>query len=82
MKPSEIEVGKTYRNRGAGKTTRTVTAIGDARMIRPLVSWGGSHVPPREPVVQFQGRRGKVDSLYLSSFASWAGSVVEPGIGK
>lgn len=29
MSPKGIKVGKTYRNRGKGKTTRTVLAIGD-----------------------------------------------------
>lgn len=29
MNPKDIKVGKTYRNRGKGNTTRTVLSIGD-----------------------------------------------------
>lgn len=76
MKKSEIKVGSTYVNRGKGKTTRTVTAIGPASRIVPRVRWLSDTVPPSEPVVQFT-QKGKVESLYLSSFAQWAGAEVE-----
>jgi hypothetical protein len=68
MKPSEIRVGVTYVNRGAGRTQRTVLAIGDG--YRPR-QWLSSSRPPDEPGVFFE-QKGKQDNLYLSSFASWA----------
>ena len=62
MKQSDIQVGKTYRNKGKGNIRRTVLGIG----------------PERDKVRFFQHgwMRGE-GRLYLSSFAKWAGSVVE-----
>jgi hypothetical protein len=72
MMPSEIRVGRTYRNRGKGRTTRTVVSIsGDETGLH----WYSMSPRPKEPVVQFtQG--DKTEKLYISSFASWAGSEV------
>jgi len=70
MSPKLIEVGKTYRNKGAGRTTRTVLDMGAHLTER----WLSSSHPPSEPVVKFQ-QGNKELYLYLSSFAQWAGSV-------
>jgi len=71
MKPSQIEIGKTYKNRGAGKTTRTVIDIGDEHAPH---RWFSSSPRPDEPGVLYE-QNGRRESLYLSSFASWAGGV-------
>lgn len=71
MKASKIKVGKTYRNRGAGKTQRTVLEI--SKDIK--IDWYGNGQAPDEPVVRYQ-QGDKVGELYLSSFASWAGREV------
>lgn len=74
MKPSEIEVGKTYVNRGAGKTKRKVLAIGLEH--RPKIFWNATGVPPDQdqPGVLYE-QSGRQRSLYLSSFAAWCGAV-------
>lgn len=79
MKPSLIQVGKTYRNRGKGRTTRTVLAIVTDGSIRP--HWFSSSPAPNEPVVVY--RQGGPDtdssresSIYLKSFATWCGEEV------
>ncbi|MER2513128.1 MAG: hypothetical protein ABTQ25_12075 [Nitrosomonas ureae] len=74
MSPLEIEVGKTYTNRGAGKTQRTVIAIGDE--YRPERFWS-SNEPPNEPGVLYE-QNGKRRNLYLGSFAQWCGKEVTP----
>ena len=72
MKPSSISVGKTYRNKGAGRTTRRVIDMG-AHL--PPPHWYSEGPRPDEIVVEFvQGN--KTYSLYLSSFASWVGAEV------
>lgn len=74
MKASDIKAGKTYKNRGAGRTRRTVIAIGDEH--RPK-HWYGDHDkgPPSEPGVLFtQGNSSVERTLYLSMFAQWAGN--------
>jgi len=80
MKPSEIKVGKTYINRGAGRTRRRVLGIGDEH--RPPV-WLGAGSVPDEPGVlyeQYTGKRAEDKpthgKLCLSSFARWAGKEV------
>lgn len=81
MKKKDINVGCTYRNRGAGTMTRKVLEIGDH--VRP--TWLG--YPDRRPVDEpgvafhqfFNGKFVRSDRLYLSSFASWAGAVVDEG---
>ena len=78
MKPSEIEVGKTYTNRGKGTTRRTVLAISDEHI--PTVFFGASR-PVGEPGVLYKrfGLQGEfsIDQMYLSSFAAWAGREVK-----
>jgi len=69
MKPSEIKVGVTYLNKGAGTTWRKVLAIGDE--YKPY----GNH--PNEPGVLYENNRGGQHKLYLSSFAAWVGGVKE-----
>jgi len=80
MKPSDIKIGVTYRNRGAGRTQRTVIDIGPH--IEP--SWEGRGVPPREPGVRFlphglpyEPEKDQTCKLFLSAFAAWAGSEVK-----
>jgi hypothetical protein len=76
MKPSDIHKGATYRNCGAGLTTRKVIDIDNKH--RP--EWNGKGEPPDEPGVLFEtkGRSARIksQSLYLSSFASWAGAEI------
>ena len=66
-----IEVGRTYVNKGAGRTQRTVVGIGDEH--RPTVWYSGS-TPPDEPGVLYVDNRGREGQLYLCSFQSWAGA--------
>jgi hypothetical protein len=84
MRPKDIEVGKTYRNRGKARTKRQVTHIGDE--YRPT-AWFSDRKPPDEPGVYFtqwnwkggMNRRwvyGGTANLYLSSFAAWCGGEV------
>lgn len=75
MKPSEIKVGRTYRNKGAGKTKRKVIGIGTDH--RPL-DWYGDGDPPAAdvPGVLFEDWSGSALRLFLPSFAAWAGSEV------
>ena len=71
MSPSKIEVGKTYCNRGKGRTRRTVLEISD-QLKAPWFSMGER---PNEPVVRYT-QNGVEETLYLSSFASWCGGEV------
>jgi len=69
MKQSEIQVGVIYVNRGAGRTRRTVVAIGEEHQ----PPWDGTRGD--EPGVLYE-QNGVRRVLYLSSFAKWAkGSV-------
>lgn len=70
----KIEVGKTYRNRGAGRTQRTVLGIGDEYQPE---QWHSMSDPPNEPGVWYVDNHGKKGRLYLSSFKQWAGSEVK-----
>ena len=77
MRVDDIKAGKTYCNRGKGKTHRRVVGIvHDGECL-----WLGRGAPPNEPVVEFiheSGQfKGQKDALYISSFAQWAGCVVE-----
>jgi hypothetical protein len=73
MRRMDIYVGKIYTNKGKGKTRRRVLRIGDD--VRPKKFF--SHLPPPdEPGVEYE-QDGEVHSLYLSSFAGWAGRVIE-----
>lgn len=49
MSPSKIEVGKTYCNRGKGRTTRTVLEISD----NLKAAWFSNGDRPHEPVVRY-----------------------------
>lgn len=73
MKPSEIRVGVTYVNKGAGTTWRKVLAIGNE--CRPVCYGLGENEPPNEPGVSYVDNKGRTDNLYLSTFATWAGGV-------
>lgn len=74
MKPSELRVGATYVNRGAGRVTRTILGIGD--MHRPKIYFS-NNPPPDEPGVKYIDNRGFTGNLYISSFAAWAKKEVE-----
>lgn len=70
MKASDVKVGVTYVNRGAGRTQRKVLAIGDEHRPQQWLSWK-EETRPDEPGVLFE-QKGKQYTLYLSSFAAWA----------
>lgn len=72
MKPSEIKVGCTYSNKGAGKTQRKVIAIGNE--YRPK-NWWGLGQQPDEPGVLYE-QKEKQNNIYISSFAAWCGNEV------
>jgi hypothetical protein len=72
MKTSEIKPGVIYRNRGKGRTMRRVIAIGDEYRPSRFLSM---NEPPDEPGVLYSDMKGRQERLYLSSFASWAGSI-------
>ena len=74
MKPKDIEVGKTYTNKGKGRTVRRVLDIGN-HLDAP---WFSSNKRPAEHVVKYI-QEGREYTLYLSSFASWCGREVEGG---
>ena len=67
MKPIDIKVGKTYCNRGKGRTHRTVLEIGIDVPIHQCFE-----PRPGEMVVRYS-KCGKEESLYISSFAAWCG---------
>lgn len=77
MKAKDIQVGKTYVNRGAGKTRRTVLAIGDDH--RPE-RWYSTSPAPDEPGVLYR-QENSTHKLYLSSFAQWCGKEIEAASG-
>lgn len=71
MKPSEIKVGETYVNRGAGRTRRVVTGIGSE--YRPAMYWSATGEHPDDVGVEFTAdNRVGAQRLYLKSFAQWA----------
>lgn len=81
MKPSDIKVGKTYINRGAGRTRREVIAIesqADFRARPPLGVFGIGDLGNVIIVYrQLSGDNiGRVYGLSLASFAAWAGKEV------
>jgi len=69
----KIKVGATYRNRGGGRTSRKVLAIGDDHRPEKFLS---TNPPPDEPGVLFE-QDGVQRKLYLSSFIVWAGNEVK-----
>lgn len=76
MYKTQIEVGKTYQNRGAGRTRRTVIAIGDEHRPRYYRNNTGKPPNPSEPGVLYE-QNGKKGQLYLHSFAAWCGKEVQ-----
>lgn len=73
MSPKKIQVGKTYINRGKGRTSRTVLRIGHD--ITPEF-WLSSGPRPEDEGVEFE-QNGKIVTMYLKSFATWAGKELE-----
>lgn len=73
MKPQDIKVGSTYKNKGAGKTLRKVIAIGDEH--KPDVYWNYDRSHPHDVGVLYE-QKGKQYRLYLKSFSKWCGSEV------
>ena len=73
MKPVEIAVGKTYVNRGKGRTSRKVLRISKDIKCR----WFSIEPRPAdEMVVEYQDvKSGKIEALYMRSFATWAGKI-------
>lgn len=71
MSPLKIEVGKTYCNRGKGRTLRTVVEISD-KLEAP---WFSRSDRSNESVVKYV-QNGVEATLYLSSFAAWCGREV------
>jgi hypothetical protein len=71
MKPSAIQVGKTYRNKGEGSTLRTVLEINPDLEVR----WLSPYPRPKDTVVRYE-QGGKEGRLYLQSFAAWCGGEV------
>lgn len=78
MKQKDIKIGKTYRNRGAGTTFRTVLDIGPETDENRPHWWSQNPRPELMPVVTYRQKGYHKDEfLYLKSFAAWAGSEVE-----
>lgn len=75
MKPKDVEVGKTYVNKGAGRTKRQVFAI--SKHLTPPI-WFGRGDPPDDYIVEYE-QSGRRNRMYLKSFASWCGSEVKNG---
>lgn len=77
MSPMEIEVGKTYVNKGAGHTWRTVVAIELDDWSRHWESHPSRRRPVSTMVVVYATNLGPAGSqrnkLSLRSFAAWAG---------
>lgn len=71
MKPTDIKIGKTYRNKNAGRTVRTVLDIGE-HIIPP---WPGKEQVFVNYLQMFCGHEKRY-TLSLASFARWAGSEV------
>lgn len=72
MRMKDIQVGKTYVNRGDGRTKREVLVIGDEYRPNRFLS---DNEPLDESGVMYL-QDGKEYNLYLSSFASWAGRAI------
>jgi len=74
VKKKDIEIGRTYKNRCAGTTTRTVLDIIHNPVDGDVPGWFSSNPRPRESVVKFKAsNRPGWEVLYLTSFAAWAG---------
>lgn len=74
MKPSEIRAYKTYINRGAGRTKRTVVEIGAGI----CANWYGARSRRNVGMIGVKYQQGdKLRTLSLASFAAWAGKEAE-----
>ena len=73
MKPSEIQIGKTYRNRGRGTTNRKVLQL---KQDIYRQNGRGVDVLYRQIGGPWDGNEAR---LTLESFAQWAGSEVKEG---
>jgi len=80
MSPNQIEVGKTYCNRGAGKTRRTVVLITCQDPDSDSCFYIGYKPHKGKTKVFFQqyglGRQVSTWFLLLDAFAAWAGREV------
>jgi len=63
MKRSDIEVGKTYCNSGAGRTRRTVLSF----------VWDKGN----RLLIRFSQKGRRESAISLKAFAAWAGKEVE-----
>lgn len=75
MSPKDIKVGKTYFNRGKGKTKRTVIRIGDE--CKPKVYYNATGEHPKNDTGVLYEQNGKQYRIYLKSFAQWCGGQVD-----
>ena len=80
MKTTQIQIGKTYTNRGKGRTSRTVTGIGAENL--PNFAWNRDGKFPEGSLgvryIQNGGQRnGREMTLWLDSFASWASREID-----
>jgi len=80
VKPSDIKVGESYINKGAGTTIRTVVAIENETPGENSPVWWSTKERPSEKVVTFtttnrQWKKDKQYHLFIRSFAQWAGKV-------
>ena len=74
MKRKDIAVGKTYRNKGAGRTTRKVLSIGPVKTMPRWREFAINAPGDDEPYVEFIASNLSAEYvLSLKSFASWAG---------
>ena len=70
MKPSDIRIGATYRNRGRGRTRRKVIDLGSHLVDKwPFLPSGDN--------VLFEQNGKQTTTMSLKSFARWAGSEVQ-----
>lgn len=80
MKTTQIQIGKTYTNRGKGRTSRTVIGIGEEHL--PSHAWNASGKFPEGSVgvkyIQNGGLQNGLEmTLWLDSFASWASREID-----
>ncbi|MBK8123975.1 MAG: hypothetical protein IPK54_10575 [Dokdonella sp.] len=87
MKKSDIRIGVTYVNRGAGNTQRRVVDKG--LYVSPDIWMGAGPRPDEEGVYyeqvgwfhEYPGTQQRhYGKVYLSAFARWAGGVVKDSL--
>lgn len=79
MSPNQIEIGKTYCNRGAGRTWRNVVLITSFDDDQGFPYIGCKPHKGKEKVYFWQTGLGRPEStgfLLLEAFAAWAGREV------